>query len=38
VVGYYANHAEANLKKSLEANRGRIEVKYLDYDWSLNGT
>ena len=37
VVGFYVNHAEANLKKSLEANRGRIEVKYLDYDWSLNG-
>jgi hypothetical protein len=37
-VGFYATHAGANLKKSLEANHGRIEVKYLDYDWSLNGT
>jgi len=37
VVGFYANHAEANLKNNLEANRDRIEVKYLDYDWSLNG-
>jgi len=37
VVGFYANYADANLKKRLEANRGRIEVKYLDYDWSLNG-
>ena len=37
VVGFYVNHAEADLKNSLEANRGRIEVKYLDYDWSLNG-
>ncbi|MBI5579506.1 MAG: DUF547 domain-containing protein [Deltaproteobacteria bacterium] len=37
VVGFYVAHAEANLKMSLEADRGRIEVKYLDYDWSLNG-
>ena len=37
VVGFYAKYAEADLKKSLETNRGRIEVKYLDYDWSLNG-
>lgn len=37
VVGFYADHAAADLKKSLEANRRHLEVKYLDYDWSLNG-
>jgi hypothetical protein len=37
VVGFYLQHARDNLKQKLETSRGRIEVKYLDYDWSLNG-
>ena len=28
--------AEGDFKKELEANKDRIKVKYLDYDWSLN--
>jgi hypothetical protein len=37
VVGFYQKYARGELKQKLEAGRGRVEVKYLDYDWSLNG-
>jgi hypothetical protein len=37
VVGFYLRFAQGELKQKLEARRDRIEVKYLDYDWSLNG-
>ena len=37
VAGFYLKYAEGDLKRTLETHRERIEVKYLDYDWSLNG-
>ena len=37
VVGFYLRFAQGELKQKLEARRDRIDVKYLDYDWSLNG-
>ena len=37
VVGFYLKYAIGELKQKVEAGRGRIEVKYMDYDWSLNG-
>jgi hypothetical protein len=38
VVGFYLKYADDGLKRRLEeAGRGRIDVSYLDYDWSLNG-
>ncbi|MBW2206539.1 MAG: DUF547 domain-containing protein [Deltaproteobacteria bacterium] len=37
VIGFFLQYAEGDLKKTLESNRGKIKVKYLDYDWSLNG-
>jgi hypothetical protein len=37
VVGFYLRFAQNGLKQKLTAGRDRIEVKYLDYDWSLNG-
>ncbi|MGD2126010.1 MAG: DUF547 domain-containing protein [Desulfobacteraceae bacterium] len=37
VVGYFLKYAKGDLKKGLEAKRDRIKVKYLEYDWSLNG-
>ena len=37
VVGFYLKFVRGDLKQKLEAARGRIEVKYMDYDWSLNG-
>jgi hypothetical protein len=37
IDGYFVKYAREDLKKRLEANRGKIKIKYLDYDWSLNG-
>jgi hypothetical protein len=37
VIGFYLAYAQGDLKQKLQAGRGRIEVKYMDYDWSLNG-
>jgi hypothetical protein len=37
VVGFYLKYAQGELKQKLEAGRGGIQVKYLEYDWSLNG-
>jgi len=36
VLGFYLKYAEENLKQKLEANRNKIKIKYLDYDWGLN--
>ncbi len=37
VVDFYLKYAQGDLKQKLQAGRDRIELKYLDYDWSLNG-
>ena len=37
VIGFFLQYAKGDLKRTLETNRGKIKVKYLDYDWSLNG-
>lgn len=37
IVAFFIKHTEGDLRKNLEANTGRIKVKHLDYDWSLNG-
>jgi len=37
IVGFFLKYAKGDLKEQLEANREKIKVKYLDYDWSLNG-
>ncbi len=36
-ISFFKKYAEGDLKKELAAQKGRIKVKYLDYDWSLNG-
>jgi hypothetical protein len=36
VVGFFLKYAQGDLKKQLEESKGDIQVKYLDYDWSLN--
>lgn len=38
VIGYFIQFAHAPLRDQLTKNRDRITVKYLAYDWSLNGT
>lgn len=37
IVGFVSKHATGKFKKDLEARAGNITIKYLDYDWSLNG-
>lgn len=36
-AGFYRTYAKAELKKQLDEKGDRIKVKFLDYDWSLNG-
>jgi hypothetical protein len=36
VLGFYLKYAEGDLKQKLSADRKKIQVKYLDYDWALN--
>jgi Protein of unknown function, DUF547 len=36
-AGFYLQYARGDLKSKLEALGNGIKVKYLDYDWSLNG-
>jgi hypothetical protein len=33
---FVVKYAEGNFKNELEAGKGKIKVKYLNYDWSLN--
>jgi hypothetical protein len=37
VIGFFIKFADDSLKKQLQARKDEIKVKYLDYDWSLNG-
>jgi len=37
VIGFFIQYADDPLKKQLQARQDHIKVKYLDYDWSLNG-
>ena len=37
IVGFFIKYAGGALREKLRKNRKGIKVKYLDYDWSLNG-
>jgi uncharacterized protein DUF547 len=37
IVGFFLKYAEGPLKKGLAAGKDSLKIKYLDYDWSLNG-
>jgi hypothetical protein len=37
VIGFFLKYAKQDVKKELEAKRDKIKIKYLNYDWSLNG-
>ena len=37
IVGFFEQYASPELKESILANQKNLKVKYLDYDWSLNG-
>jgi len=36
-IGFYLKYADEDLKKRLEKNRNSVKIKYLEYDWGLNG-
>lgn len=37
IIGFFLKHAAKDLKKKLAIQGGNIKIRYLDYDWSLNG-
>ncbi len=37
IIGFFLKYANQDVKKELEAKRDKIKIKYLNYDWSLNG-
>jgi hypothetical protein len=37
IVGFFQKYAQGDLKKRLDSSPEEIRVKYLSYDWSLNG-
>ena len=37
IFGFFLKYATGELRNKLAAKAGRISVKYLQYDWSLNG-
>ena len=37
IIGYFKKYVRGDLKKALNNNGSKINVKYLDYDWTLNG-
>jgi hypothetical protein len=37
IVGFFQEYAQGNLKKELDSSAEEIKVKYLAYDWTLNG-
>jgi len=37
VIGFFIKYADAGLKKEIKSKQSRLKVKYLKYDWSLNG-
>lgn len=37
VIGFFIRYADEPLKKQLQTRKDQIKVKYLSYDWTLNG-
>lgn len=37
VLGFVLHYASAQMKTAIQAKEKEIRIKYLDYDWSLNG-
>lgn len=38
VIAFVLRHADPALRESLAARGGKVKLKYLPYDWSLNGS
>ncbi|MCF8143407.1 MAG: DUF547 domain-containing protein [Deltaproteobacteria bacterium] len=37
IVGFFRQYAQGKLREEIKQHEGKINVRYLDYDWSLNG-
>jgi len=37
IIGFFLKYTEGSFKNDLVANKDKTKVKYLDYDWTLNG-
>lgn len=37
IIGFILKYANADLKKNISAEKTNIKIKYLNYDWALNG-
>ena len=37
IVGFFTKYAQSGLRDGLKKHARKIEVEYLDYDWTLNG-
>lgn len=37
MVGFFLKYAKGEMLEKLKRNPSKIKVRYLDYDWSLNG-
>lgn len=37
IVPFFLKYAQGDLKTRLKASKTKVEIEYLDYDWSLNG-
>lgn len=38
ILGYVRTHAQGDLRQKIVSANGDLKIKYLDYDWSLNGS
>jgi len=38
VLSFFLKYSEGNFKQELEAQKNKIKIVYLSYDWSLNGS
>ncbi len=37
IVGFFLKYGEGDFKKELQAQKDKLKIVYLSYDWSLNG-
>lgn len=37
IEGFFLKYAEGTMKEQITAKSGQLRIKYLEYDWSLNG-
>jgi len=38
ILGFFLKYSEGDFKKELEAQKDKVKIGYLSYDWSLNGS